>query len=71
VDTKIRLGIFPARRCSMAERRQFTREFKVEAVRLVVEEERPRAQVARELDIGRNLLQCGKRENAFLKKAAA
>ncbi|MDQ3555272.1 MAG: transposase [Gemmatimonadota bacterium] len=55
----------------MAERRQFTREFKVEAVRLVVEEERPRAQVARELDIGRNLLQCGKRENAFLKKAAA
>jgi transposase-like protein len=30
------------------QRRQYTREFKVEAVRLVVEEERPLAQVARE-----------------------
>jgi transposase len=44
------------------ERRQYTREFKIEAVRLVVEEERPLAQVARELDIGRNLLQRWKRE---------
>ena len=44
------------------ERRQYTREFKVEAVRLVVEEERPLAQVARELGIGRNLLQRWKRE---------
>ena len=44
------------------ERRQYTREYKVEAVRLVVEEERPLAQVARELGIGRNLLQRWKRE---------
>jgi transposase len=44
------------------ERRQYTREFKIEAVRLVDEEERPLAQVARELGIGRNLLQRWKRE---------
>lgn len=44
------------------ERRQYTREFKVEAVRLVVEQERPLAQVARELGVGRNLLQRWKRE---------
>jgi transposase len=44
------------------QRRQYTREFKIEAVRLVVEEERPLAQVARELGIGRNLLQRWKRE---------
>jgi transposase len=44
------------------ERRQYTREYKIEAVRLVVEEERPLAQVARELGIGRNLLQRWKRE---------
>jgi transposase-like protein len=31
------------------ERRQYTREFKVEAVRLVVEEERPLARVARDV----------------------
>jgi transposase len=44
------------------QRQQYTREFKVEAVRLVVEEERPLAQVARELGIARNLLQRWKRE---------
>ena len=37
-------------------RRQFTKEFKVEAVRLVVEESRPISAVARELGIGENLL---------------
>jgi hypothetical protein len=36
------------------ERRLYTREYKMEAVRLVVEEERPLAQVARELGIGRH-----------------
>jgi transposase-like protein len=41
------------------ERRQYTREYKIEVVRLVIEEER---QVARELGIGRNLLQRWKRE---------
>lgn len=38
------------------ERRQFTREFKLEAVRLMANEKRPAAQVARELGIGANLL---------------
>jgi transposase len=72
VDTEIRLGIFPARRWSMAHvRRQYTREYKIEAVRLVVEEERPLAQVARELGIERNLLQRWKRELKGAGAAAA
>ena len=37
-------------------RRQFDRAFKVEAVRLVTEEHRPTAAVARDLGIGENLL---------------
>ena len=37
-------------------RRQYTKEFKIEAVRLIVEEGRPIAEVARELGIGENLL---------------
>jgi transposase len=37
-------------------RRQYAKEFKVEAVRLVVEEGRPISEVARELGIGENLL---------------
>lgn len=45
----------------MAERRQYTKEFKIEAVRLVVEEERPLAAVARELGIERSQLQRWKR----------
>ena len=36
--------------------RQYTKEFKVEAVRLVVEEGRPISEVVRELGIGENLL---------------
>ncbi len=38
------------------KRRQFDRAFKVEAVRLVTEESRPVAAVARDLGIGENLL---------------
>jgi len=38
------------------KRRQFDRAFKVEAVRLVTEEGRPVAAVARDLGIGENLL---------------
>ena len=38
------------------KRRQFTKAFKVEAVRLVVEEGRSISEVARELGIGENLL---------------
>ena len=38
------------------KRRQFDRAFKVEAVRLVTEECRPVAAVARDLGIGENLL---------------
>ena len=38
------------------KRRQYTKEFKIEAVRLIVEEGRPISEVARELGIGKNLL---------------
>lgn len=38
------------------QRRQHTREFKVEAVRLLDESDRPRAQIARELGIHESLL---------------
>ena len=38
------------------KRRQFTKEFKVEAVRLIVEEGRRISEVARELGIRENLL---------------
>ncbi len=45
-----------------ATRRQFTREFKVEAVRLATEGSRPVAQVARELGIRPNMLRSWKRQ---------
>jgi transposase len=38
------------------KRRQHTREFKLEAVRLLEESDRPRAQIARELGIHESLL---------------
>ena len=38
------------------KRRQYDRSFKIEAVRLVTEEGRPVASVARDLGIGENLL---------------
>ena len=43
-------------------RRQFTREFKLEAVRLVKESGRPQAQVARELGIRPDMLRAWKRQ---------
>ena len=43
-------------------RRGFTREFKVEAVRQVVEGERTVAEVARDLEISRNVLYRWKRQ---------
>ncbi len=45
------------------KRRQFTKEFKVEAVRLVVEECRTISEVARELGIGENLLSRWKKKS--------
>ena len=43
--------------CTMSKvRRSFTREFKVEAVKLVTESRNPVAQVARELGLRPNLL---------------
>ncbi len=45
------------------KRRQFTKEFKVEAVRLVVEEGRSISEVARELGIGENLLSRWKKKS--------
>lgn len=44
------------------ERRSFSREFKLEAVRQVIEEGRPLAQVARDLGMGAGLLGRWKRE---------
>ena len=38
------------------KRRQFTKEYKIEAVRFIVEEGRPISEVARELGIAENLL---------------
>jgi len=40
----------------MKKRKQFTREFKLEAVRLLEEGKKPAAYLARELGIRRNLL---------------
>ena len=40
----------------MGTRRQFTNEFKMEAVRLVEASDRPRAQIARELGLCDNVL---------------
>jgi len=45
-------------------RRQFTGEFKLEAVRLVTEGERPLVQVARELGIRPDMLRTWKRQAA-------
>ncbi len=44
------------------KRRQYTREYKVEAVRLVTEGGQSIAQVARDLDIGANVLQRWKKQ---------
>ena len=40
----------------MKKRKQFTREFKLEAIRLLEEGRKPAAELARELGIRRNLL---------------
>ena len=45
------------------KRRQFTKEFKIEAVRLLVEEGRSISEVARELGIGENLLSRWKKKS--------
>ncbi len=45
-----------------AARRQFTREFKLEAVRLVAESGKPLAHVARELGIRPDMLRTWKRQ---------
>ena len=45
------------------KRRQYTKEFKIEAVRLKVEEGRPISEVARELGIGENLLHRWKKKS--------
>ena len=45
------------------KRRQYTKEFKIEAVRLIIEEGRPISDVARELGIGENLLHRWKKKS--------
>jgi transposase len=49
------------------KRRQYTKEYKVEAVRLVVEECRSISEVARELGIGENLLSRWKKKSEEVK----
>ena len=46
------------------ERRQFSREFKLEAVRLVKERGVSVAQASRDLDVGENVLRHGSRSSA-------
>ncbi len=46
----------------MRQRREFTREFKLEAVRLVAEEGRPLAEIARELEIRPDLVRRWRRQ---------
>ena len=48
----------------MTKRRQYSREFKVEAVRLVTDQSCPVAQVARDLNLHENLLRKWVRESA-------
>lgn len=50
----------------MTKRRQYSREFKVEAVRLVTDQSCPVAQVARDLNLHENLLRKWVRESATL-----
>ncbi len=45
------------------KRRQFTKEFKIEAVRLIVEEGRRISELSRELGVGENLLSRWKRKS--------
>jgi len=50
------LGYIGAWRCPIQARRKFTREFKLEAVRLVRERAVTVAQAARDLDLGQTVL---------------
>lgn len=56
---------------STAKRRQYTEEFKTEAVRLVRETKRPVAQVARELGISANILYRWKGEERHAENAGS
>ena len=51
-------------RSAKRERREFSKEFKLEAVRLATSGEKPLAQVARDLGVHANLLSVWKREAA-------
>jgi len=45
------------------KRNQYTKEFKIEAVRLIVEEGRRISELSRELGVGENLLRCWKKKS--------
>src|SRR2546430_6732893 len=67
MDTDQRLH-FGGRRCPMAtKRRQFSREFKEEAVRLWAESGRPLAQIARELTVRTEQLRRWRRQLGAVK----
>ena len=46
------------------QRNQYTKEFKIEAVRLIVEEGRRISELSRELGVGENLLSSWKKKSA-------
>ena len=50
-------GLVLTRRCSLSERRKFTREFKLGVVKSILDGEMSLNQASRELDIRRNVLQ--------------
>src|SRR5712675_1762945 len=50
------MGLLSPRRCRMGMRQRFSKEFKLEAVRLLERGEKPAAQLALELGVARNQL---------------
>ena len=55
-DGHLKKGHNPARRCPMRQRQRFSKEFKLEAVRMLECGTRPASEIARELGIRRNVL---------------
>jgi transposase len=60
VDTQITVYNHPRRSIMARQRRKYTREFKVEAVKLVTEKGYSVAEAARSLDVGQTLLRSWK-----------
>ena len=64
VDTKKVMFIIIFGGVRMVKKRsRYTKEFKIEAVRLLVEEGRRISELSRELGVGENLLRCWKKQS--------